>query len=131
MVFDKIKQQATTAKDTVADVAAGKIDEALSALNDTLPKILALGFSVKDFRIGAGIPPDVSLKLVGAIDAVDPARIQGMIEENQDQRILVAFLEALKTASRFKDQLSVVDFKGVAADIDLALPPKISVGFLE
>ena len=113
------------------DKGMEKVTQMLEALNDGLPKIKALGLSVKDFRIGQGLIPDVMIKLAGDINAINPDKIQLIIDEFPDEKILVTTLKALQTASHMKDHLSAMEFKGVEAEILLGLPPSVAVNFME
>jgi len=117
--------------DAIKGKGLDKINEMLDGLNDGLPKIKALGLSVKDFRVGQGAIPDITIKLAGSIDAIDPGKIQKIIDEHPDEKILVTTLKALQSASHMKDRLSALDFKGLEAELTLALPPSISVNFME
>lgn len=105
--------------------------ELLDSVNEGLPRIKALGFSVKDFRIGQGAIPEVMLKLVGDIDAIDPGRIQEIIDSVPDQKIIVTVLKALQGASKLKDRLTALEFKGVEAEVVLGLPPSVAVNLME
>ena len=117
--------------DALKDKGLDKINEMLDGLNDGLPKIKALGLSVKDFRVGQGAIPDINIKLAGSIDAIDPDKIQEIIDQYPDEKILVTTLKALQSASHMKERLSALEFKGIEADLTLALPPSISVNFME
>lgn len=108
-----------------------KINEMLDGLNDGLPKIKALGLSVTDFRVGQGAIPDIMIKLAGDIDTIDPGKIQEIIDQYPDEKILVTTLKALQSASHMKDRLSALEFKGIEAELFLGLPPAISVNFME
>lgn len=108
-----------------------KINEMLDALNDGIPKIKALGFSVKDFRIGQGLIPDVMIKIAGEIDAINPDKLQEIIDQYPDEKILTVILKALQTSSHMKDRLSALDFKGLEAEVMLGIPPSIAINFME
>jgi hypothetical protein len=115
--------------DTVSDVAIAKMNELLDKANETFSKIEALGLSVRDFRVGSGITPSLQFTLYGAIDAVDPDRLQKIIEEHPDKALLVMILKALRTASLFRAELTSLNFGSVEAKVDLGVPPAVSVNF--
>lgn len=131
MGFADLKDKISGATEGAAGVGLNKVNEMLDALNEGLPRIKALGFTVKDFRIGQGIIPDVMIKLAGEIDAIDPERIQKIIDEYPDEKILVTTLKALLTASALKDRLNALEFRGLEAEITLAVPPSVAVNFME
>lgn len=108
-----------------------KIIEMLDSLNDSIPKIKALGFSVRDFRIGQGVIPDIMIKIAGDINAINPGKIQEIIDQYPDDKILITILKSLQTASHMKDRLSALDFKGLEAEVTLGLPPSIAINFME
>ena len=117
--------------DDLKGAGLGKVNEMLDGLNDGLPKIKALGLSVKDFRVGQGAIPDITIKLAGDINAIEPSKIQEIINQYPDEKILVTTLKALQSASHMKDRLSALEFKGIEAELMLGLPPSISVNFME
>ena len=117
--------------DAIKGKGLDKINEMLDGLNDGLPKIKALGLSVKDFRVGQGAIPDITIKLAGDINAIDPDKIQEVIDQYPNEKILVTTLKALQSASHMKERLSALEFKGIEAELMLGLPPSIAVNFME
>jgi hypothetical protein len=95
-----------------------------------LPTFRALGFTVKDFRMGMGLIPELNAKLIASVDTINVARIDELIAHHEEQKLLVALLKALQAAYHVKEQLGETTFKSVEMDITLGLPPRISVGFV-
>lgn len=134
MDFGKMKEKADELKDIsgdMADVALEKVNHLLDEFNKAIPTIKALGFSIKNFHVGMGVIPEIETKLTGSVDAVDAEKIQELIQNNQDKKILISILKGLQTASHAKEQLGELAFKGVEVDIKLGLPPNISISFME
>jgi len=112
---------------STATEAAGKfVDE----LNEALPTMRALGFTVKDLRVGAGLVPEIGAKLVASTDTVDPKKIKELIEKRPENKTLTAALKALLAAYNIKQQIADIPFKGVEVDVTLGLPPHIGVAFV-
>jgi len=118
------KAQEVTA--SASDAASKFLDE----FNEALPTMRALGFTVRDLRIGMGLLPEIGAKLVASTDTMDPKKIDELIKKQQERKTLVALLKALQAAYNIKQQLADVSFKGVEIDVALGLPPHINVGFL-
>ena len=105
---------------------AGKL---LDEFNDALPTMRALGFTIKDFRMSMGLPPDINTKLIASLDTVNVSRINELIVQHKDQQFVVTLLKALQAAYHVKEQLGDSTFKSVDMDITLGLSPRVSVGF--
>ncbi|PWU21943.1 MAG: hypothetical protein C5B48_10800 [Candidatus Rokuibacteriota bacterium] len=122
-MFDRMKDRVG------GEVAAvsGMPGASMSTVNDAIANLKALGLSVSHVQVGMGVVPEIEARLTGMIDAMDQAKIKKMIDGHRDNKTLVAILEALRTASVFKDQLGNMGLKGVEADVTLGLPPKVSV----
>ena len=122
-MFEKLKTEA-------AGAVAGKALDVLREFNETIPTIKALGLSVSHISFGMGIVPEIGATLIGSVEALDQQKIKELIEHHQENKLLIAILEALRTASNFKDQLSELGVRGIKADVKLGIPPKIEVGLL-
>ena len=115
----------------LTDSAAGVAGKFLDEFNETLPTVHALGLDVRDLHVGMGLPPEVSAKLIGAVDAMDVAKIKELAEKNTEKKTLVTLLKTLEVAYNIKDQLKDLHFKGVEVNLTLGLSPKINVGFIQ
>ena len=110
-----------------ANEAAGKI---MDEFNEALPTMRALGFTVKDLRVGMGLLPEIGVKLIASTDTVDVKKIKELIEKNSENKTLVAALKGLQTAYNIKQEVGDLPFKGVEIDMTLGLPPHIGVAFV-
>jgi len=113
----------------LATQAAGQVDELVRQLNEALPKLQAVGFSVEDVSIKMAVPPEFAARIIGKVEALDEARLGEMAKAAGDNKLLASLFEALKTAAGFKKKIAVV-FKGVKLDVKLGLLPSIHVALL-
>jgi hypothetical protein len=126
MVLKDLMSKAQEIGGTAADAVGKLLDE----FNEALPTMRALGFTVKDMRMGMGLIPEIGAKLVASTDTIDPARIKELIEKHPENKTLVAALKGLQTAYNLKQSVGNVPFKGVEVDMSLGLPPHIGIAFL-
>ncbi len=134
MVFEKFKEKTKQLKDIsdhVKDVSLDKVNQLLDDFNNALPTIKTLGLSMKNFHIGMGVIPEIETTLSGSVDAIDIKKIQELIQDNPDKKILTSILKALQTAFSAKEKLGDLAFKSVEVVTKIGLPPKISVDFME
>ena len=122
-MFDRLKdaaQQAKTAATDLGNAALERITQSQKELNEAIPIFRATGLSVTNFGMDMTVPPVVRLTLVGAVSAIQPEKLQGVIDTNKDKKLVVMVLEALRTAGLVKDQLGDLGLHGVTADVILA-----------
>jgi hypothetical protein len=92
-----------------ADAANNVVDE----FNEALPTMRALGFTINDLRVGAGLLPEIGAKLVASTDTIEVAKIHELIEKHPDNKTLVAALKALELAFNVRRQIGDSPFKRV------------------
>jgi len=126
MAFKDLMGKAKDLADAATDAASNVVDE----FNEALPTIRALGFTIKDLRVGAGLLPEIGAKLVASTDTIDVAKIHELIQKHPDNKTLVAALKALELAFNVRRQIGDFPFKGVELDVTLGLPPHIGVAFV-
>jgi len=126
MPFKDLMGKAQELAGTAADAAGALVDE----FNAALPTMRALGFTVKDLRVGMGLLPEIGAKLIASTDTVDVMKIKDLIEKNQGNKTLVAALKGLQTAYNIKQEVGDLPFKGVEIDMTLGLPPHVGVAFV-
>jgi hypothetical protein len=125
-MFDKLKD---AAKD-ISSAAADKIGKSLAELNDTIARLKPLGLSVQDVKVSMGVMPEISARFVGSIAALEPGALKEAAAKHQDNKLLVALIETLRTAGTFKDDLSALACQGIALDVMLGIPPKFGISLL-
>ena len=123
MPFKDLMGKAQELAGTVNE-AAGKI---MDEFNEALPTMRALGFTVKDLRVGMGLLPEIGAKLIASTDTVDVKKIKELIEKNSENKTLVAALKGLQMAYNIKQEVGDLPFKGVEL---VGLPPHIGVAFV-
>jgi hypothetical protein len=124
--FKDLMGKAKDLAGAAADAASNVVDE----FNEALPTMRALGFTIKDLRVGAGLLPEIGAKLVTSTDTIEVAKIHELIEKHPDNKTLVAALKALELAFNVRRQIGDLPFKGVEVDVTLGLPPHIGVAFV-
>jgi len=117
----------TTELTGAATDAAGKI---VKEFNEALPTMRSLGFTISDLRVGMGLIPEISAKLIASTDTIDVNKINEVIEKHPDNKTLVGVLNALQAAYNIKQEIGDLPLKGVEIAVKLGLPPHIGVGFV-
>jgi hypothetical protein len=110
-----------------ATEATGKL---VDEFNEALPTMRALGFAIKDLRVGMGLLPEIGAKLIASTDTVDVKKIKELIEKHPDNKTLIGALKGLELAYNVRQQVGGIPFKGVEIDVILGLPPHIGVAFI-
>lgn len=126
MAFKDLMGKAQELTGTAAEAAGKFVDE----FNEALPTMRALGFTIRDLRVGTGLVPEIGAKLIASTDTVDVKKIKELIEQHPENKTLVGALKALQTAYNIKQQIGDIPFKGIEIDVTLGLPPHVGVAFL-
>jgi hypothetical protein len=114
----------------LTEAATGAAEKLVDEFNEVLPTMRALGFTVKDLKVGMGLVPEIDAKLVASADAVDPKKIKELMDKNSDNKTLAAALKALLAAYNLKQMVGSIPFKGVELDMKLGIPPHVGIGFV-
>lgn len=114
----------------LADAATETAGKYVNELNEALPTMRALGFTVKDLRVGMALIPEIGAKLIASTDTVDAKKIKELIEKHPENKTVVGMLKALLLAYNVKQQVGDLPFKGVEIDVTMGLPPRIGVSFV-
>ena len=132
MVFKKIANQAQEKAVEVSAAAQNTIDALIDEFNKMLPFVEELGLSVASFDIEAGLLPQIKTSLVGSIDQIKDEAVEGIIAENETNKLLVAVLKAILMAKNIHQRLEgayISVLKDLVIDIKLGVPPSISCRF--
>ncbi len=127
-VLDQVQEQ--TAE--MAEAAKEKIDLVMEEYQKFLPYAEELGLEIDSFSIEAGVLPKINTSLRGSIDNIEIDTIERIKSENSQNKILVAVFNAILLAKQYNDKLESVYisiFKDIIVDIQLGIPPAISVRF--
>jgi hypothetical protein len=126
MAFQELMDKAHELTGSAVETAGKLVQE----FNEALPTMQALGFTLKDLRVGTGLTPEIGAKLVASTDKADAKKIKELIEKNPPNKTLLAVLKGLQAAYRVKEQLADFPFGGVEVDLTLGLPARVSVAFV-
>ncbi|VXD13547.1 conserved hypothetical protein [Planktothrix serta PCC 8927] len=127
-VIDQVQDQTTE----MAAIAQEKINLILEEYQKFLPYAEQLGLKVDSFSIEAGVLPQIKTSLRGSIDNIKNEMIEKIKSENNNNKLLIAVLNAILLAKKCNDKLESVYislFKDIIIDIKLGIPPAISVRF--
>jgi hypothetical protein len=114
----------------LAGAASETVSKFVNEFNEALPTMRALGFTVKDLRVGMALIPEIGATLVASTDTVDAKKIKELIEKHPENKTVVGMLKALLLAYNVKQQVGDLPFKGVQIDVTMGLPPHIGVSFV-
>ena len=64
----------------LTEAATGAAEKLVDEFNEALPTMTALGFTVKDLRVGMGLLPEINAILEASADAVDPTKIKELMD---------------------------------------------------
>ncbi len=126
MPFKDLMGKAQDLAGAATDTAGKFVDE----FNEALPTMRALGFTIKDLRVGMGLMPEIGAKLIASTDTVDAKKVKELIEKHPENKTAVGMLKALLLAYNVKQQIGDLPFKGVEIDVTLGLPPHVAVAFV-
>lgn len=126
MPFKDLMNKAQDLAGTATETAGKVVDE----FNEALPTMRALGFTIKDLRVGMGLVPEIGAKLIASTDTVDAKKVKELIEKHPENKTAVGMLKALLLAYNVKQQIGDLPFKGVEIDVTLGLPPHVGVAFV-
>jgi hypothetical protein len=126
MHFKDVTSKAKELAGTATEATGKLVDE----FNEALPTMRALGFAIKDLRVGMGLLPEVGAKLIASTDTIDVKKIKELIEKHPENKTLIGALKGLELAYNVRQQVGDLPFKGVEIDVILGLPPHIGVAFI-
>jgi hypothetical protein len=126
MPFKDLMAKAKEVTAVATEAASNVVDE----FNEALPTIRALGFTVKDLRVGMGLVPEIGAKLIASADTIDVKKIKELIEKHPENKTLISALKGLELAYNVRQQFGELPLKGVEIDVTLGLPPHVGVAFV-
>jgi hypothetical protein len=112
-----------------AEAAQDKLRDKLNEVNEILPVIRQLGYSVDAVQIGLGLLPEVGIDVSGLAKTMDEATYQRVLEEQADNKVTVLILRTLQTTSTWQQKIQLMDMGCDQATITLGLPPKMTLKF--
>lgn len=135
-LFQRMKEKAKEVQSSVAEkiaetseAAQDKVREKLNDLNNLLPAIRELGYSVDAVQIGIGLLPDVGIDVSGLAKTMDEATYERVLEEQQENKVISLILKTLHTASSWQQKIHLMEMVSDQATITLGIPPKLTLKF--
>jgi hypothetical protein len=110
--------------------AKKKVEKLLDDVNRILPQLRSVGLSIAGIDVDMGIFPGITVKMVGAVNSIDPVKVRHLRESNPDNKVLVGILRAVETAVNMKDVLRALSADTLEIEAKLGLFPNVSVRFL-
>jgi hypothetical protein len=98
-------------------------------VNDLVPCIQALGYSVDGIQVGIGLLPDVNIDVSGLAKVMDEATYDRVLEEQKDNKLFTLVLKTLQTTSSWQQKIQFMDMGCDQATITLGIPPRITLKF--
>jgi hypothetical protein len=114
----------------LTNIAVTKGQQVLREFNDLVPTLRTLGLGFSDVSVKLGLPPEISATLTGSVEVLDRESIRELIDSHKENKTLTVILEALVTASNFKEQLTDLGFRGLALHVRLGMFPSVKLGLL-
>lgn len=112
--------------------ASGKVmtefDSFTNQVGDALPLLEQMGYEVSTFRVTWGLPPRARLRLK-SVGASSPQKVEEIAAKaSEGKSILVsALLSSAAAAKRIQGSMKLAT---AYLDVDFALPPKVSMRFV-
>jgi hypothetical protein len=129
---DKAKGVQTGLAGTISkasEAGSTKLKEMTDEVDEILPLIRELGYTVDGIQVGVGLIPDIVIEISGLTKTLDEKAYRRILEEKKDKKLLCSVLKTLQTASGLHDKIHIVGMKSDSAAITLGLPPKINLKF--
>lgn len=119
--LDKVSDFGNFTKDKTVDF--------VESIAELIPIIEKAGYRTNRFIVGITIPPSVQLHL-HRFKEVSEEEIEDLKLEYKNKKILKMILSSLITVNKLQGKLSVGDLVFSEVAIDITLPPKISIRYL-
>jgi hypothetical protein len=129
---DRAKGVQTSVAEKLAETseaAQDKLREKLNELNEMLPVIRELGYTVEGIDVGVGLLPEVGINVSGLTHTMDVATYERVLEEQKDKKMLGLILRTLQTTSAWQQKIHFMDMSCDRATITVGIPPKVTLKF--
>jgi hypothetical protein len=133
MALDRFRAAADEARSRAGALGSAALDRLVRSeqdLNEALPVLAGLGFSVEALRVEMALIPVVRMTLVGSLNQLSSETLRTAVAENRDRQLLVTVLEALRTAVTLKERVPTITLPAAVIQISLSIPPSITVDFV-
>lgn len=130
--FDEALDTLKSGLDKVSDFGSYTKDKTVDfveSIVELIPIIEKAGYRTNRFIVGISIPPSVQLHL-HRFKEVSDEEIESLKVEYEEKKILKMILSSLITVNSLQGKLSVGDLVFSEVAIDITLPPRISIRYL-
>ncbi len=128
----KAKEAQASVADRIADASEsvqGKVLDATAGVNEILPVIRELGYTVEGINVAVGLIPDVTIDISGLAKTIEDGRYQEVLEEHKDSKLRVGVIKALQGMSLMHQKVQIGQMTQDTASITLGFPPKVTLKF--
>jgi hypothetical protein len=115
--------------DAVSGSGMEEFKERIAELNEMIPLISELGYSVEDIRLGIGLLPEVGISISGLTKTMPDEAYNRIIVEQKEKPLLIGTIKALQNASAMQHRIHIMGMRADTASITLGFPPKIMLEF--
>ncbi|MEN6311286.1 MAG: hypothetical protein ABFD80_07075 [Acidobacteriota bacterium] len=112
-----------------SEVGLTKLKEMTDEVNEILPLIGELGYSVESIQVGVGLIPDIIIEISGLTKKMDEEAYRRILAEKEGKKLLGNVLRTLQTTSGLHDKIHIAGMKSDTGTLTLGLPPKITLKF--
>ncbi len=107
-------------------IAKTKAFEYLDDYKRAVAVLETLGFTVGKLMIGMGILPEIHTSISGSIQVISEDRVNKLIEQHKEEKMLVSLLEALIMTRKLWEHVES-KLTSVTLNVTLGVPPKLTV----
>ena len=114
----KLTDISTLSKDKLADFT--------NKIIGLSPLLESIGFSMNGISVGVTLPPKISISL-SKVNDVDATEIQKILDANKGNEVLTLIIKTLISINNFEDKLTLANYELAGIDIDISIPPGVSL----
>lgn len=134
-LLNRVKQVASSAvdtaselKDTANSTVAVKVQEVVQELGTFLPILKEAGFVISGLQVEIGVPPKI-IPSFSTERAVPKEKIEQLIKQHSDKKLLLSILETLTTTQNLQESLTIGNLKFNRIEIEATLIPSVRIVF--
>ena len=110
----------------ISGFSKDKLAEFTNSIISISPVLESAGYRVEGISINATLPPKVSLSM-SKIDDIQEETIAHILKENEEKEILNMMIKTILAIDKFQDKLRLGNFELAGFDLDIGLPPGVSL----
>ncbi len=113
----------------ISGAGAEEFRARIADMDEVIPIIAELGYTLQGVRIGIGLIPDIGLTISGLTKTMPEDRYNRVLEEHKDKPLLIGVVKSLQAASALQQKIHMIGMRADTASITLSVPPKVSLEF--